>query len=202
MRRGELSGTPPGLSGWIWTYQCGPEGVRVVYTGNDGPMYLSFSETLPGQLRKFDTKTIASKARVDVSTSTISSTLLPQTPFAVDLHYHPFDSHSHFCPTHKYPEPTMSKMATLGLGHASTAPRRSTHDRREPSGGAFTMFSPQQVKQFKEAFNMIDQDGDGRVTEGDLKVMLSNLGKWALGPLPTVAGLPYRSFCVCESPYV
>lgn len=38
------------------------------------------------------------------------------------------------------------------------------------------MFTPQQVKQFKEAFNMIDQDGDGRVTEEDLKVMLSNLG--------------------------
>jgi myosin regulatory light chain 12 len=39
------------------------------------------------------------------------------------------------------------------------------------------MFTPQQVKQFKEAFNMIDQDGDGRVTESDLKVMLSNLGE-------------------------
>ena len=39
------------------------------------------------------------------------------------------------------------------------------------------MFTPNQVKQFKEAFNMIDQDGDGRVTEGDLKVMLSNLGE-------------------------
>lgn len=39
------------------------------------------------------------------------------------------------------------------------------------------MFTPQQVKQFKEAFNMIDQDGDGRVTEGDLRVMLSNLGQ-------------------------
>lgn len=39
------------------------------------------------------------------------------------------------------------------------------------------MFTPQQVKQFKEAFTMIDQDGDGRVTEADLKVMLSNLGE-------------------------
>ena len=38
------------------------------------------------------------------------------------------------------------------------------------------MFTPQQVKQFKEAFNMIDQDGDGRVTESDLRLMLSNLG--------------------------
>ena len=42
------------------------------------------------------------------------------------------------------------------------------------------MFTPTQVKQFKEAFNMIDQDGDGRVTEADLKVMLSNLGKSTL----------------------
>ena len=38
------------------------------------------------------------------------------------------------------------------------------------------MFTPDQVKQFKEAFIMIDQDGDGRVTEEDLRVMLSNLG--------------------------
>ena len=71
----------------------------------------------------------------------------------------------------------MSKMATLGLGHASAAPKRSSHERREPSGGAFKMFTPQQVKQFKEAFNMIDQDGDGRISEDDLKVMLSNLGR-------------------------
>jgi myosin regulatory light chain 12 len=39
------------------------------------------------------------------------------------------------------------------------------------------MFDAQQVKQFKEAFGMIDQDGDGRVTEEDLRVMLSSLGK-------------------------
>lgn len=69
-----------------------------------------------------------------------------------------------------------SKMSTLGRGLPPAAPSKSAHP-REPSGGAFTMFTPQQVKQFKEAFNMIDQDGDGRVTEGDLKVMLSNLGK-------------------------
>jgi len=42
------------------------------------------------------------------------------------------------------------------------------------------MFTTEQVKQFKEAFNMIDQDGDGRVTEDDLRVMLSNLGTYIL----------------------
>jgi myosin regulatory light chain 12 len=40
------------------------------------------------------------------------------------------------------------------------------------------MFTSQQVKQFKEAFNMIDQDGDGRITDSDLKIMLSNLGQY------------------------
>ncbi|RSH77914.1 uncharacterized protein EHS24_002987 [Apiotrichum porosum] len=45
------------------------------------------------------------------------------------------------------------------------------------------MFTPQQVKQFKEAFNMIDQDGDGQVTEPDLRAMLSNLGQTPTAPL-------------------
>lgn len=67
-----------------------------------------------------------------------------------------------------------AKTATLGQGLPSN--KKSGHHPREASGGAYTMFTPQQVKQFKEAFNMIDQDGDGRVTESDLKVMLSNLG--------------------------
>lgn len=40
------------------------------------------------------------------------------------------------------------------------------------------MFTPQQIKQFKEAFTMIDQDGDGRVTESDLGEMFSNLGTY------------------------
>jgi myosin regulatory light chain 12 len=40
------------------------------------------------------------------------------------------------------------------------------------------MFDPQQVKQFKEAFGMIDQDGDGRVTAEDLKTMMSSLGEF------------------------
>ncbi|ORX38536.1 putative myosin, light chain 2, 20 kDa [Kockovaella imperatae] len=70
-----------------------------------------------------------------------------------------------------------TKASSLGLGHASSSLKKPSHDRREPSGGAFTMFTPSQVKQFKEAFNMIDQDGDGRVTESDLKIMLSNLGQ-------------------------
>lgn len=48
------------------------------------------------------------------------------------------------------------------------------------------MFTLQQVKQFKEAFAMIDQDGDGRVTEADLRTMLTELGMSALRPTLTL----------------
>ncbi|OXH31741.1 myosin regulatory light chain, invertebrate [Cryptococcus neoformans] len=70
----------------------------------------------------------------------------------------------------------MSSKPSLGKGLPSQV-KKSSQGRREPSGGAYTMFTPQQVKQFKEAFTMIDQDGDGRVTETDLREMLTNLGQ-------------------------
>ncbi|KIR99591.1 myosin regulatory light chain, invertebrate [Cryptococcus deuterogattii 2001/935-1] len=70
----------------------------------------------------------------------------------------------------------MSGKPSLGKGLPSQV-KQSSQGRREPSGGAYTMFTPQQIKQFKEAFTMIDQDGDGRVTESDLREMLSNLGQ-------------------------
>ncbi|KAH8119892.1 EF-hand [Phellopilus nigrolimitatus] len=54
--------------------------------------------------------------------------------------------------------------------------------RREPSG-AFQLFQAPQIQQFKEAFSLIDQDGDGIVSEKDLKAVFSNLG---LTPTPTM----------------
>lgn len=65
-------------------------------------------------------------------------------------------------------------MLGLGKGHPSGL---RGHAPREASGGVYTMFDVQQVKQFKEAFATIDQDGDGRVSEADLRIMLSSLGK-------------------------
>lgn len=52
---------------------------------------------------------------------------------------------------------------------------RSRPSRREPSG-VFSLFSTTQIRQFKEAFSMIDQDGDGVVTEADLKGIFTSLG--------------------------
>ena len=47
--------------------------------------------------------------------------------------------------------------------------------RREPSG-VFSLFSPPQIQQFREAFSLIDHDGDGIVAEQDLKHIFSSLG--------------------------
>ncbi|TBU25341.1 EF-hand protein [Dichomitus squalens] len=48
--------------------------------------------------------------------------------------------------------------------------------RREPSG-VFSLFSPPQIQQFREAFSLIDHDGDGIVGEQDLKHIFSSLGR-------------------------
>ncbi|KAH0838140.1 hypothetical protein J3R83DRAFT_6391 [Lanmaoa asiatica] len=47
--------------------------------------------------------------------------------------------------------------------------------RREPSG-LFSLFQPPQIQQFKEAFQLIDHDKDGWVTEPDLRQIFSSLG--------------------------
>ncbi|KAG9314186.1 hypothetical protein JVU11DRAFT_4972 [Chiua virens] len=47
--------------------------------------------------------------------------------------------------------------------------------RREPSN-VFSLFQPTQIQQFKEAFNLIDNDKDGWITEQDLRQILASLG--------------------------
>ncbi|KAG8994274.1 hypothetical protein FRB93_001644 [Tulasnella sp. JGI-2019a] len=60
-------------------------------------------------------------------------------------------------------------------GNPSRLKPRTSRSRREPSG-VFTLFQPAQIQQFKEAFSLIDQDGDGMVTEADLKSIFASLG--------------------------
>ena len=40
----------------------------------------------------------------------------------------------------------------------------------------FSVFDQIQIQEFKEAFNMIDQDKDGIISAQDLKLMFANLG--------------------------
>ena len=48
--------------------------------------------------------------------------------------------------------------------------------RREPSG-VFSLFQPPQIQQFREAFSLIDHDGDGVINEQDLRYILPSLGQ-------------------------
>ena len=41
----------------------------------------------------------------------------------------------------------------------------------------FAMFNQDQIKEFKEAFNMIDQNRDGFIDKEDLQDMLASLGE-------------------------
>lgn len=52
---------------------------------------------------------------------------------------------------------------------------QKSRQRREPSG-VFSLFSPPQIQQFREAFALIDRDGDGIVSEMDLRHIFSSLG--------------------------
>ncbi|KAJ9094322.1 hypothetical protein QFC19_008008 [Naganishia cerealis] len=58
-----------------------------------------------------------------------------------------------------------------------TTSRNTRHPKREASGGAFQMFTPPQIKQFREAFTLLDADGDGKITEQDLITAFGNLGQ-------------------------
>ncbi|KZO95918.1 calcium-binding EF-hand domain-containing protein [Calocera viscosa TUFC12733] len=65
--------------------------------------------------------------------------------------------------------------AVLSHGRPTTLQLPKGKQTREASG-VFSLFSPPQIQQFKEAFSLIDQDGDGVVDEGDLKGILGSLG--------------------------
>ena len=54
---------------------------------------------------------------------------------------------------------------------------QKSRQRREPSG-VFSLFQPPQIQQFREAFSLIDHDGDGVVNEQDLKHIFTSLGMW------------------------
>ena len=65
-----------------------------------------------------------------------------------------------------------------------------SRQRREPSG-VFSLFQPNQVQLFREAFSLIDHDADGVVTEQDLKHIFASLGTNLL--VPSLATLRLHS---------
>ena len=58
------------------------------------------------------------------------------------------------------------------------AGRRGTQKKRaqRATSNVFAMFDQAQIQEFKEAFNMIDQNRDGFIDKEDLHDMLASLG--------------------------
>jgi len=65
------------------------------------------------------------------------------------------------------------------MSSRKTAGRRGTTKKRaqRATSNVFAMFNQDQIQEFKEAFNMIDQNRDGFIDHDDLKDMLASLGK-------------------------
>lgn len=74
----------------------------------------------------------------------------------------------------RYPDYLSPNITPTKLGSGFSKSQKS-RARREPSG-VFSLFQPAQIQQFKEAFQLIDHDKDGWVSEGDLKEIFSSLG--------------------------
>lgn len=70
---------------------------------------------------------------------------------------------------------TDSKMSSR-----KTAGRRATTKKRaqRATSNVFAMFDQAQIQNFKEAFNMIDQNRDGFIDKEDLHDMLASLGMY------------------------
>ena len=65
------------------------------------------------------------------------------------------------------------------MSSRKTAGRRGTTKKRaqRATSNVFAMFNQDQIQEFKEAFNMIDQNRDGFIEHDDLRDMLASLGK-------------------------
>lgn len=64
----------------------------------------------------------------------------------------------------------MSSRKTKGRGPTKKRAQRATSN-------VFAMFDQAQIQEFKEAFNMIDQNRDGFIDKEDLHDMLASLGE-------------------------
>lgn len=61
---------------------------------------------------------------------------------------------------------------------SSRKTRKTTKKRAQrATSNVFAMFDQAQIQEFKEAFNMIDQNRDGFIDADDLKDMMASLGK-------------------------
>ncbi|KAK2144198.1 hypothetical protein LSH36_777g02106 [Paralvinella palmiformis] len=63
------------------------------------------------------------------------------------------------------------------MSASAKAKKRSRQRTHRYTSNVFSMFNQAQIQEFKEAFNMIDQNRDGFIDKDDLLEMLTSLGK-------------------------
>jgi myosin regulatory light chain 12 len=59
---------------------------------------------------------------------------------------------------------------------SSTLRRKQLTLKAKSSKSGFAVFDQIEIQEFKEAFNMIDQDKDGLISSHDLSLMFATLG--------------------------
>lgn len=71
-----------------------------------------------------------------------------------------------------------SQPKNTNMSSRKAAGRRATTKKRaqRATSNVFAMFDQAQIQEFKEAFNMIDQNRDGFIDKEDLHDMLASLG--------------------------
>merc|ERR1712166_617469 len=87
--------------------------------------------------------------------------------------------HKFFWVTQNNKKLKRSKKIPSNMSSRKTAGRRGTTKKRaqRATSNVFAMFNQDQIQEFKEAFNMIDQNRDGFIDKEDLHDMLASLGK-------------------------
>ena len=73
--------------------------------------------------------------------------------------------------------PTTVTMSARKVGAGKTKPKKRA---QRATSNVFAMFDQAQIQEFKEAFNMIDQNRDGFVDKEDLADMLASLGTFCI----------------------
>ncbi|XP_012866576.1 PREDICTED: myosin regulatory light polypeptide 9 [Dipodomys ordii] len=77
------------------------------------------------------------------------------------------------CATSRREAPTPEAKMSSKRAKAKTTKKRP----QRATSNVFAMFDQSQIQEFKEAFNMIDQNRDGFIDKEDLHDMLASLGK-------------------------
>ncbi|XP_045148651.1 myosin regulatory light chain 12B-like [Echinops telfairi] len=75
------------------------------------------------------------------------------------------------------PEDTVQSRQTAATSSKKAKTKTTKKRPQRATSNVFAMFDQSQIQEFKEAFNMIDQNRDGFIDKEDLHDMLASLGK-------------------------